>query len=164
MTEGPLATSGVKLEPHDLPPNMALAEADDFFRGHILFPYGCYPILQSAVANLRVDRRLVYYPVWCTWGFTKLGRFKCTVDAVTGDRISSWQYQRHKPAPPTKYLITMLALILLLSLLYAPTGGYDLAMVIGAMVLIAGVLGGIYLKKYLVDRLIDKACRAMWGM
>jgi len=32
------------------------------------------------------------------------------------------------------------------------------------MVLIAGVLGGIYLKKYLVDRLIDKACRAMWGM
>jgi len=86
------------------------------------------------------------------------------VDAVTGDRVSSYQYAKAKPAPPTKYLLIALALVLVLSLLYAPTSGYDLAVVAGTAVLIAGVMGGIFFKRYITDRLIDKACRALWGM
>jgi hypothetical protein len=116
------------------------------------------------VANLRLDRRLVYYPVWCVWGFTKKGRFKCAVDAVTGDRISSRQYQKARPPQPTKYLLTALALILVLSMLYAPTTGYDSTIFIGTVVMAAAVLAGVYFKKHLIDRMIEKACRAVWGM
>ncbi len=159
-----LANLGIMLEPHDLPPERALAAARNYFRGHMLFPYGDYPILHSTVANLRIDPRLVYYPVWSVWGFTRLGRFKCTVDAVTGDRISSWQYQRPRPPQPTKYLLAATVLLLALSMFYAPTSGYSMAVLIGTLALAAGVLGGIYLKKHLADRMIDKACRAIWGM
>ncbi len=164
MTEGSPADQGIRLEPRDLPPEKALTAAGDFFSGNILFPYGSYPILQSAVANLRIDRRLVYYPVWSCWGFTKLGRFKCTVDAVTGDRGSSWQYRKAKPEPPTKYLLTALVLILALSMIYAPTTGYSSTIFIGTLVMAAAAVAGVYIKKRVIDRAVEKACRAVYGM
>ncbi|HTY08870.1 MAG TPA: hypothetical protein VMF29_06875 [Candidatus Edwardsbacteria bacterium] len=164
LAEGSLTDLGARLEPHDLPPERALAEAERFFAGHILYLYKEYPILKSSVANLRIERRLVYYPVWCLWGFTKKGRFQCTVDAVTGDRIAARQRQKAAPPHPTSSLLGALGLALLLSMLYAPTSGYNREVFGGVVALAAAVAAGIGLKKYLIDRFVEKACRAIWGM
>ncbi|MDI6740657.1 MAG: hypothetical protein QME74_09890 [Candidatus Edwardsbacteria bacterium] len=159
-----LSDKGIRIEPHDLPAELASQEAAAYFQGHLLFPYGEYPILHAAIATLRTNRRLIYYPVWRLLGFTAPGRFKCVVDAVSGDRIHVRQYSREKPPHPTKYLIAALVLSLALSLMYVPAGGHGLRIAIGAVSLAGGIAAGIFIKKYAVDNLAERLCRFIWRL
>lgn len=157
-----LSNRGIRIEPHDLPPEFASREASAYFRGHLLFPYGEYPILHAAVTNLKTTRRLIYYPVWRVWGFTAQGRLKCVVDAVNGARLTVRQYSRPRPAHPTRYLAAALAGSLILSMVYAPATGYDLRIAAGTLILVGVVWTGVLLKNYTVDRVAGYLCRMIW--
>jgi len=164
LADQELPGEGVMVEPHDLPAAAAAAEASRTFRGRLLFPYGDYPILRAAVGESRTVRRLVYRPVWLVWGFTAQGRLKCLVDAVSGDRVHVRLYRRPAPRHPTRYLAAVLAGALALSLVYAPTTGYDLRIALATLALAGAVWAGVKLKDYAVGRLAERLARLVWGV
>ena len=160
LDEKALSDKGLLLEPSDLPEFLALRQAEKYFTGNMLFPYGDYPLTTHAIAQLKQRRRLVYYPVWRIWGFSRLGRISCLVDAVDGSKLSWRQHQQAKHPGPTKHLLYIMSGILALSLIYAGgTSGEAWLTALAPVALIGLIFGGIAFSNYIMSRWADRIAR-----
>lgn len=140
-----------------------MEEAAKYFKGKLLYSYGSYSGLTSHVSLLKQNRKLIHYPVWRVLGFTKKGRFKCLLDAVSSEPVYIKQNTQARAEAPTKNLLIVMALAMAMGIALAPGGSYDgwLALV-GLFIMAAFWAGGIALNRWIMDRLAEKAARMIW--
>ena len=159
-----LSKLGIVLEPDAVAEAEMIAESSKFFKGQMLYPYGGYQGLTSRISLLKNNRRLIYYPVWRVLGFTRKGRFKCLLDGVNGTQIYIKQYSKAKIEPPTKLLIAVLAVALILGMILSPQKVFMQGWLsfVAPFFLLGFLAGGAALNRLILDRLAEKAARFIW--